>query len=142
VASGMLDAYPLNPILPAQDGPRAEAFYRDSLGLKQVSPPGVDPMGFEAGGGTMLVITELPDRMPPPFPVVSFNVTGIEDLVRELEARGVAFAELDASSFGGLEGRVEGPITDFGPVKSSWLRDSEGNILALNELAPELGSTG
>jgi catechol 2,3-dioxygenase-like lactoylglutathione lyase family enzyme len=131
----VLGQFSLNPILPAQDGPRAEAFYRDTLGLRQLTPPGVDPAGFQAGDGTTLVISELPDRKPPPFPVVSFLVTGIEQLVHELEARGVLFAELDATSFRGVEGRVDGPITDFGPVKSAWLHDSEGNILALNELA-------
>jgi predicted enzyme related to lactoylglutathione lyase len=136
----MLDAFPLNPILPAKDGPRAETFYRDILGLKQLTPPGVDPMGFQAGDGTMLVLSELPGRTPPPFPVVSFNVTGIEDVVRALQAREVEFERLDVSSFGGVEGKVEGPITDFGMVKSAWLRDSEANILALNELAPEFRS--
>ena len=34
------------------------------------------------------------------------------------------------------EGVIDGAIIDFGPVKSTWLRDSEGNILALNELTP------
>ena len=29
---------------------------------------------------------------------------------------------------------IEGAIIDFGAVKSTWLRDSEDNILALNEL--------
>jgi len=29
----VLAPFPLNPILPAQDGARAEAFYRDVLGL-------------------------------------------------------------------------------------------------------------
>jgi predicted enzyme related to lactoylglutathione lyase len=131
----MLDAFPLNPILPAKDGPRAEAFYQDTLGLKQLTPPGADPMGFQAGDGTMLVITEIPGRTPPSFPVVSFSVTGIEELVRALQDRGVVFEQLDASSFGGVEGKVDGPITDFGMVKSAWLRDSEGNVLALNELS-------
>jgi predicted enzyme related to lactoylglutathione lyase len=131
----MLDAFPLNPILPAKDGPRAEAFYRDTLGLKQLTPPGADPMGFQAGDGTMLVISEIPGRPPPSFPVVSFIVTGIDDLVQALQERAVEFEELDLSSFGGVEGKVDGPITDFGMVKSAWLRDSEGNILALNELS-------
>jgi predicted enzyme related to lactoylglutathione lyase len=131
----MLEAFPLNPILPAKDGPRAEAFYRDTLGLKQLTPPGADPMGFQAGDGTMLVLSELPGRTAPPYPVVSFNVTGIEEIVRELEGRAVEFEQLDVASFGGVEGKVDGPITDFGVVKSAWLRDSEGNILALNELA-------
>ncbi len=130
----MLDAHPLNPILPAQDGPRAEAFYRDALGLRQLSPPGADPMLFGAGNDTTIALTELPDRVPPSYPVVAFMVSGIEQLVSDLAARGVAFVEPGTSSFRGREGEVEGAITDYGPVKSAWLRDSEGNILALNEI--------
>ena len=104
----MLAPFPLNPILPAKDGARAEAFYRDVLGLEQLSPPGMDPMAFSAGNGSMIVLSELPDRVPPPYPVVAFL--------------------------------VEGAIVDFGPVKSTWLRDSEDNILALNELTTGIES--
>jgi catechol 2,3-dioxygenase-like lactoylglutathione lyase family enzyme len=89
----MLGAYPLNPILPAQDGPRAEAFYRDVLGLEQISPPGADPMAFRAGNGTTIAVTELPDRQPPDYPTVSFSVSAIERLVDELARRGVSFLE-------------------------------------------------
>jgi catechol 2,3-dioxygenase-like lactoylglutathione lyase family enzyme len=44
----VLAPFPLNPILPARDGARAEAFYRDVLGLDHLSPPGADPMAFSA----------------------------------------------------------------------------------------------
>jgi catechol 2,3-dioxygenase-like lactoylglutathione lyase family enzyme len=130
----VLAPFPLNPILPARDGPRAEAFYRDVLGLRQLSPPGADPMAFAAGNDSMVVLTELPDRTPPPFPVVAFLVSGIEDLVRGLEARGVEFVTPEPASFAGIEGGIDGHVIDFGAVKSTWLRDSEGNVLALNEL--------
>jgi catechol 2,3-dioxygenase-like lactoylglutathione lyase family enzyme len=130
----VLAPFPLNPILPARDGPRAEAFYRDVLGLRQLSPPGADPMAFAAGNDSMVVLTELPDRTPPPFPVVAFLVSGIEDLVRGLEARGVEFVTPEPASFAGIQGGIDGHVVDFGAVKSTWLRDSEGNVLALNEL--------
>jgi catechol 2,3-dioxygenase-like lactoylglutathione lyase family enzyme len=131
----MLAPFPLNPILPAHDGPRAEAFYRDVLGLQQLSPPGADPMAFGAGNGSMIVLSELRDREPPPYPVVSFLVEGIDDIVRELADRGVEFVTPDAESFAGVEGVRDGHVIDFGVVKSTWLRDSEGNLLALNQLA-------
>jgi catechol 2,3-dioxygenase-like lactoylglutathione lyase family enzyme len=133
-----LDAHPLNPILPAQDGSRAEAFYRDVLGLRQLSPPGADPMLFGAGNDTTVALTELPDRVPPAYPVVAFMVSNIEQLVSELVGRGAIFLEPGTSSFRGRQGDVEGVITDYGPVKSAWLRDSEGNILALNEVVQPL----
>jgi hypothetical protein len=131
----MLASFPLNPILPAHDGARAEAFYRDVLELQQLSPPGADPMAFGAGNGTMVVLTELRDREPPAYPVVAFLVEGIDDIVRTLAERGVEFVPPTGASFAGVEGVQEGQVVDFGPVKSTWLRDSEGNLLALNQLA-------
>jgi catechol 2,3-dioxygenase-like lactoylglutathione lyase family enzyme len=136
VGRPVLAPFRLNPILPAGDGARAEAFYRDVLGLDQLSPPGMDPMAFGAGNGSMIVLTELPDRTPPPYPVVAFLVEGIEQLVSALAHRGVEFVEPQPASFAGTEGVIDGYVIDFGPVKSTWLRDSEGNILALNELTP------
>jgi catechol 2,3-dioxygenase-like lactoylglutathione lyase family enzyme len=130
----MLAPFPLNPVLPAQDGPRAEAFYRDVLGLRQVSPPGADPMAFMAGNDSMIVLSELRDRTPPPYPVVAFLVTGIDDIVAGLLDRGVGFVDPAPSSFAGQEGVVAGHVVDYGPVRSTWLRDSEGNVLALNEI--------
>jgi catechol 2,3-dioxygenase-like lactoylglutathione lyase family enzyme len=136
----VLAPFPLNPILPARDGPRAEAFYRDVLGLDQLSPPGMDPMAFGAGNGSMIVLSELRDRTPPAYPVVAFLVEGIEQLVSGLAERGVEFVDPQPASFAGAEGVIDGYVIDFGPVKSTWLRDSEGNILALNELTAAGGA--
>ena len=132
----MLGNFPLNPVLPAQNGDRARAFSRDVLGLTLLSGPDDDPMMFRAGVGTTIVLTELPDRVPPPFPMISFMVTGIEELVEALAARGAQFRPLDpAASFAGTSGVARGAVMDFGPVKSAFLVDTEGNVLALNEIA-------
>ena len=131
----MLDEFPLNPVLPAQDGQRARAFYRDVLGLRLLSGPDDDPMMFQAGNGTCVVVTEVPDRVPPPYPVVSFLVRDIDRVVTELAERGAAFEPLpDSAAFAGQVGESRGVIMDFGPVRSAFVRDSEGNLLALNEM--------
>jgi hypothetical protein len=59
-----------------------------------------------------------------------------EQLISALTDRGVEFLDPQPGSFAGTEGVIDGYVIDFGPVKSTWLRDSEGNILALNELTP------
>jgi catechol 2,3-dioxygenase-like lactoylglutathione lyase family enzyme len=130
----MLNDFPVNPVLPAQDGERARSFYRDVLGLRLASGPADDPMMFLAGNGTSIVVTELPDRTPPPYPMVSFLVHGIEDLVTELKRRGATFQQIGPASFAGQSGQATGEVMDFGPVKSAFLQDSEGNLLALNEI--------
>jgi hypothetical protein len=40
---------------------------------------------------------------------------------------------LAAGAFAGKEGVDRGVIMDWGPVRSAFLKDSEGNVLALNE---------
>lgn len=76
----MRDRFYMNSVLPARDGDRARAFYRDILGLKLLSGPTDDPMMFEAGAGTGLVVTEMPERVPADYAVISFMVEGIEQL--------------------------------------------------------------
>jgi catechol 2,3-dioxygenase-like lactoylglutathione lyase family enzyme len=123
-----------NVVLPAKDADRARAFYRDVLGLTLMSGPTDDPMMFQAGAGTGLLVTEMPDRGPAGYATVSFLVTDIEALVVELAARGVELVTPGSTSFQGTEGAATGAVVDYGTVKSVWLRDSEGNLLALNEL--------
>ncbi len=66
---------------------------------------------------------------------MSFTVERIEELVGELKARGATFQPLAGSaSFAGQEGNRDGEVMDFGAVKSAFLQDSEGNLLALNEI--------
>jgi catechol 2,3-dioxygenase-like lactoylglutathione lyase family enzyme len=133
----MLGEFFCNPVLPAGDGDRARRFYRDVLGLGLASGPTDDPMFFSAGGGSAVVVTEIPGREPSGYPVVSFLVTDIERVVDGLVARGVEFVAPSTSTFAGVEGTVGGYVTDYGPVKSAILRDSEGNVLALNEIVQD-----
>lgn len=129
----MLNRFYVNPILPAQDGDRARTFYRDVLGLDLLSGPADDPMVFGAASGSSIALSEMPDRIPPPYPMISFMVTGIEELVESLKARGANFQPPAPSSFAGVDGLPSGDVMDFGQVKSAFLTDTEGNILALNE---------
>ena len=91
--------------------------------------------GASAAAITTIVITEIAGRVPPPYPVVSFLVQHIEEVVDELTRRGATFQEPSgAARFAGREGERTGVVTDFGPVRSAFLLDTEGNVLALNEL--------
>ena len=130
----MLNRFPVSPILPAQNGPRARAFYRDVLGLTLLSGPDDDPMMFSAGDGTMIGVTEIRQRMPALYPVVSFLVIDIEFVVLGLKARGATFQPPRAGTFAGRKGVRHGEIMDWGPAKSAFVLDTEGNILALNEI--------
>jgi len=129
----MLNRFYVNPILPAQDGDRARRFYRDVLGLDLLTGPKDDPMVFGAANGSSIALSEMPDRVPPRYPMISFMVTGIEEVVDALKARGATFQPLGPGSFAGVEGKATGDVMDFGAAKSAFLKDSEGNVIALNE---------
>ena len=129
----MLSRFYVNPILPAQDGDRARRFYRDVLGLELLTGPTDDPMVFGAANGSSIAVSELPDRVPPPYPIISFMVTGIEEVVEALKSRGATFQPPAPGSFAGVQGRAVGDVMDFGQAKSAFLKDSEGNLIALNE---------
>ncbi|MET1065149.1 MAG: VOC family protein [Arthrobacter sp.] len=129
----MLNRFYVNPILPAQNGDRARRFYRDVLGLDLLTGPTDDPMVFGAAQGSSVALSEMPDRTPPPYPMISFMVTGIEEVVEALKARGATFEPLRPASFAGREGKAGGDVMDFGSAKSAFLKDPEGNVIALNE---------
>ena len=98
----MLDRFYLNPVLPAQDGDRARAFFRDVLGLKLLSGPTDDP-------------TEMPERTPAGYAVISFMVTGIEEIVAELKAAGHDYSlsavqkALNGDNLSAPDGELENP---------------------------------
>jgi hypothetical protein len=68
---------------------------------------------------------------------MAFEVDDIEETVRELRGRGVTFEEYDTSELRTLEGiaSVEGNYPSSGATgeRAAWLRDSEGNLLAIGQ---------
>ena len=130
----MLNRFHVNPILPAQDGDRARKFYRDVLGLDLLTGPTDDPMVFGAASGSSIALTELPDRVPAALSNDQLHGRRHRSLVKELKARGATFQPPGAGSFAGVEGQAEGEVMDFGAVKSAFLKDTEGNVIALNEM--------
>jgi predicted enzyme related to lactoylglutathione lyase len=126
----MLSNAPVTPTLPATDINRAKQFYTEKLGLKEASVPNIPPdsVMFDCGQGTMLFIYQRPPS-PAQHTLAGFKVDDLAAEMAELRSRGVVFEEYD---FPGLK-TVDG-IADDGSSKSAWFRDSEGNILALNQM--------
>jgi methylmalonyl-CoA/ethylmalonyl-CoA epimerase len=115
--------------LNVEDRARAKAYYRDVVGLPllgEFDPPGL--VFFDLGGGTRLLFEGAGGS--------SVLYLGVEDIEAErtrLEALGVAFEDdihLIHTHDGGL-GQPAGT--------EEWMtffRDSEGNLLGLNERRP------
>ncbi len=117
-------------VLPATDLKRAKDFYTEKLGLKILNePPGMLAVG--AGEDTMFTVYERPEGTKADHTVLDFSVGDIEKEVADLKARGVIFEEYDMPEMGI---KTENGIAIIGDWKSAWFKDSEGNIIGLDQM--------
>ena len=115
--------------LPASDLARAKKFYAEKLGLSpSTESPGA--LFYVTGGGTRFTIYPTPNQTRGGHTQMGFSVDDVEKTVAVLRAAGVVFEEYD---FPGL--KTNHGIADLGYEKAAWFRDSEGNLLALGQLA-------
>ena len=112
--------------IPVSDLERSKAFYGGTLGLelrwgvRPLSGSGAErPVRFPSSSG----------RPPGPSPTLAhFEVTDIEAVIKDLEAKGVEFIDY-----------TEGPlvtkhhIAQVGPARGAWFRDPDGNMLGLRQ---------
>lgn len=124
----MLNEFPATTVLVASDLERAKKFYTESLGLSLVpGPEGI--VMFEAGKGTRIAIYEKEGGSKAIHTVLGFAVTDLDGLLSELKEKGVQQDMNDLP-----EGTDENGVMNYGPVRTAWINDSEGNIIALNEM--------
>ncbi len=123
----MLGDAPLVAIIPAADVARAKAFYTDTLGLKFTDTGPHGDLTFECGGSEF-GIYETPSGGQAAHTLASFKVSDLDAEMAGLRGKGVVFEEYDMP---GLK-TVDGVVEDEG-MRAAWFKDSEGNILCLNE---------
>jgi catechol 2,3-dioxygenase-like lactoylglutathione lyase family enzyme len=119
--------HPVTAILPVIDMERARRFYEEQLGL---APLGRKPDGkyVYRCGGTEIALFPRPGGTKAEHTALSFQVADIRAAVRELEARGVRFADYDLPGLKTVE-----HVCVLGSEKAAWFQDPEGNILCLHE---------
>jgi catechol 2,3-dioxygenase-like lactoylglutathione lyase family enzyme len=114
--------------LPVEDLARARAFYAEKLGLRPTREfEGALLYEGEGSSGFLLFPSE---AHPSGHTQMAWFVKDIVASVAKLKSRGVRFEEYD---FPGL--KTNHGIADLGYEKAAWFRDSEGNLLALGQLA-------
>jgi catechol 2,3-dioxygenase-like lactoylglutathione lyase family enzyme len=115
-------------VLPVDDAERARRFYADTLGLphRGVADDGSELFGSE--GGPMLQLMPVKDGMHSEHTTLSFEVSGIEKTVQEMESKGVRFQDYDLPDL-----KTENHICTTGSEKCAWFMDSEHNILCVHE---------
>jgi catechol 2,3-dioxygenase-like lactoylglutathione lyase family enzyme len=123
----MLNRTRVTAMLPVKDLARARSFYEKQLGLE---PAGLKPDGkfVYLCGGTELALFPRPGGTKAEHTAISFKVDDIRSAIRELEQRGVQFADYDLPGLKTVE-----HVCVLGSEKAAWFQDPEGNILCLHE---------
>lgn len=126
----MLEEFPIHATVAASDLERAEAWYREKLGLEPKKEL-VGNLWYEFAPGTWLLVYQTESAGTARNTQAGWTVKDLPAVVESLRARGVIFEDYD---FG--EMRTEGGIlTVPGMGSSAWFKDSEGNIFELSEPA-------
>jgi len=112
------------PTLPVTDFDRARAFYKEKLGL---TPSGPQADVFECGGGTAFIISRMGTR-PAGHTQMSFEVSDVAAVVKQLKAKGVVFEEYDDPTLRTVDSIATRP--DF---KAAWFKDSEDNMIGIGQ---------
>ncbi|MFF3654490.1 VOC family protein [Streptomyces olivochromogenes] len=125
--------------LPAQDLDRARRFYSERLGLE---PAEERPGGLlYRCGGAEFALFRSAGTSPGTFTQMGWDVDDIEAVVSELKAHGVVFEEVELPALLGggrtKDGIIEVagnyPSTGARGARGAWFRDSEGNLLSLQQ---------
>jgi len=123
--------------LPAQDLDRARAFYRDKLGLE---PAEERPGGLRyVLGDTEFALFASSGASLGTFTQMGIYVEDIERVVAALRERGLTFEDYDTPGLKTEDGiaEIEGNYPSKGSGEyAAWLRDSEGNLIAIGQLVP------
>lgn len=116
--------------IPASDLNRARAFYADTLGLEVADEMEGAEVSFMTATGSRFHVYETQYAGQAGHTIAQWHVDDIEAEVRDLKARGVTFEHYD------LPGTTwDGDIATLkGFGRGAWFRDSEGNIMCVDQL--------
>ena len=123
----MLRNAPIVPYIPVANVARARRFYEEKVGLKpeQEYAGGVI---YECGKGSWVFMYPSPGAGTSKASAAFWTVDDVAAEVAELKARGVVFEEYDMPGIKTVNGIATG-----GGAKTAWLKDTEGNILAISQ---------
>jgi catechol 2,3-dioxygenase-like lactoylglutathione lyase family enzyme len=123
----MLQQAAITVMLPVKNLERARAFYESCLGFE----PGerhADGKYVYMAAGAYLALFPKEEGTRAEHTAISFKVDDIASAIRELQGRGVAFADYD---YPGLQ--TVDHVCVLGAEKAAWFEDTEGNCLCLHE---------
>ena len=110
--------------LAVKDLTAARNFYEGTLGLAQVDAEGDELIVYRSGKTKLNVYTSREAGTNKATAVTWAVGDQVEDVVRALKAKGVAFEHYDMP-----DTTLQGDIHVAGDMKVAWFKDPDGNIL-------------
>jgi predicted enzyme related to lactoylglutathione lyase len=118
--------------IPAGDITRARDFYGDKLGLTPATELPGEVLIYRTAGGTEFQVYRTEYAGQAGHTIAQWHVADIESEVRDLKAKGVSFEVYDMPGV-----QWDGEIASMeGMGRAAWFKDSEGNILCIDEGTP------
>ena len=114
-------------LLPVKDLARARRFYEEQLRMQPLGLKADGKFVYRCGGAEIALFPKA-EGTKAEHTALSFKVNDIRAAIRDLQSRGVTFADYD---YPGLK-TVE-HVCVLGSEKAAWFQDTEGNILCLHE---------
>lgn len=124
----MLSDLEVHAAIPASNLERARQFYTEKLGLR---PAMETPAGLVyqcKNSWFLLYPTQFAGKAQ--HTLMGWETNKIEQEVKDLRARGVAFEEYDLPGLKTVDG-----IATIGSNKAAWFKDTEGNILGIVQMS-------
>jgi predicted enzyme related to lactoylglutathione lyase len=116
--------------IPAANLKRARDFYADAMGLTPTKEIEGVQLSYRTDGGTTFNIYETAYAGQAGHTIAQWHVDDIEAEVRDLKAKGVSFEVYDDMPGVRWDGEI---ATLEGMGRAAWFKDSEGNILCIDQ---------
>jgi catechol 2,3-dioxygenase-like lactoylglutathione lyase family enzyme len=123
----MLGSTNIVAFVPTRDADKARAFYEGVLGLRFVNDDGF-ALVMDANGIMIRVARVGKEFTPAQFTILGWQVSGIENIVRALQEKGVHF-----EIFGFFKQDELGIWTAPTGDKVAWFKDPDGNTLSVSQ---------
>jgi predicted enzyme related to lactoylglutathione lyase len=128
----MLDQGTVTANIPAADLERARDFYAEKLGLSPFQEMGGVVLMYRTSGGSPFSVYQTEYAGKAGHTVAQWHVDDVDAVVRDLKSKGVAFEHYDMP---GVDWNDD-VATMGGMGKAAWFKDSESNILCIDDGFP------
>jgi len=120
----MLNTFPVNAMIPAQDLDRATEFYSERLGL---TPSAVMPgvVRYDCADGTWFALFLSETAGGAEHTVANWTVDNLQAEVLAMKEMGIVFENDENDDL------TADPVASISPPMAAWFKDSEGNRLGL-----------